>query len=478
MLVKNLSSFLVVGFLPYAVNFFLLPLYAKYLESDDFGIIGMITMYIALFGAWAAFQIPSSVGRLYFEYEGDEKKSLFTTIFLGVIASSIIFVAIYIANAELLSSMMFNADGDFSKYIILGSISIFLTGINQLCERWMVVQQRGPLLLLRSLWAQVINVSAGIILVIYFKMGVAGFLLAMIASQLVVSIASVWVLRELLTRNVSFALFKESFLFSYPLVFHALGGIVFMYSSVFIVEKFLPLSVLGVFVIAEKYSQVIKVIVNQVNKVVMPFFTKVAKQSEIGALSKMQIIISVWMLIILMTVFAYTAMCYFFIPKFMGQEYSQAPVLVAILVIGYIFRGFYCFSSATLFYRKLTNKIPKITVAAGVFSIISNVLMIPVFGVYGAALSTVLSFFITYLLADYLAPKDFKIVYDWMEMGKITLLLSGVYIVIFWGATYLPPVAAMISVAITSLLIFYCIWSFGMFDFKEKVEVLRNEYAK
>jgi len=63
--------------------------------------------------------------------------------------------------------------------------------------------------------------------------------------------------------------------YSFPLIFHSLGGVIFMYSGAFFIKNIISISALGVFSVADRLSQVTKAVVNSFNNVYSPLYTKI-----------------------------------------------------------------------------------------------------------------------------------------------------------------------------------------------------------
>lgn len=475
MLIKNTFSFLGVGFLPYLVNFLMLPLYSRYLTPEDFGVIGIVSIFAALFGTWSSLQVPASIGRLYFEVKQKDRNVYFSSIVYGVILISTFFLLANLALMPQIELLMFSGSGEYQKYLLIGVMQIFVTSINQIFERWFIVEKKGSTLLIRNLISQIVNVITGIVLVVYLELGLIGYLGAIIVSQCLLLVLSVIILRNLFIFRLKVGYLKNAIFFSCPLIFHAVGGIVFMYSSTFILEKMVPLSVLGVFVIADKLSQVVKVIVNQLNSMIMPFVIGQSKQDEAIALELIDLIILPWWLLIVIISSSFAVFCFYFIPMFFGEEYKEAAFIVPILVFSYLFRGLYCFSSMPIFYRKDTKKIPFITLAAGLMSIFINICLISQFQLAGAAIATVFSFAVTAAMAHFLSPKNFRVRYD---MKRMLLVLSIFPFLLVLPSYFIDGIFHIISLCMTALIILVVIWKWDLLKFKSKLVQLGGLYGQ
>jgi O-antigen/teichoic acid export membrane protein len=111
-------------------------------------------------------------------------------------------------------------------------------------------------------------------------------------------------------------------------------------------------------------------------------------------------------------------------------NYWAGLPIVPVVLGGYFFLGVYTNISAGIYIQKKTLYLPFITLFAAVINIIANYVLIPLFGMAGAAWAT----FWAYLgmaAAGYLVTrKIYPIHYEWSRIAKILLallLVTGIY---------------------------------------------------
>ena len=108
------------------------------------------------------------------------------------------------------------------------------------------------------------------------------------------------------------------------------------------------------------------------------------------------------------------------------EKFHSALSVVPIVVIGYVFYGMYIVYGMYTGYKKKTIFTSIITVTAGISNIILNAIFLPKYGYIAAAYTTVVSYFIMFLLAllvDKVVLKQ-RITPLWM-IWKPTLIMFG-----------------------------------------------------
>lgn len=114
-----------------------------------------------------------------------------------------------------------------------------------------------------------------------------------------------------------------------------------------------------------------------------------------------------------------------------GDEYREALFLVPILLFGKLFFGIYINLSI---WFKVTDKTyygVYISVVGGLVALIGNIILIPILGYTGAALTSVLAYFSMMIYCYISGQKHFKIPYP---VGKITLniVIAAALIIAFF----------------------------------------------
>ena len=419
-IIKNTGAYTLVGIIPYLTSFIMLPIYTRYMSPEDYGILSLVSAFQAILVTTVSLQLNAALPRYYFEYSGDELKTFFSTTMYSVIVIAATFLmAIHFIGGPLIGFVFPKADIPYFPYFFISLVTVFMSQLSVVAKKLLVVQERGGAVLFRSIMGTIVGIVAGLYFVVHLDMKVLGALLAGVLGGTFAMILNLFLVKEFFVLKWRRSYFLQSLKYSWPIIPHAMGGYLFMYSDKIVMEKFLALSAIGLYSIADRFAMILKLLVNSINNAISPNFMRLAKQSEKSVVLKWKCLITKWSVLISL---AYLALAFFSEEVIMiltPPRYHAAYPIVPILLIAYIFRGFYCFSSAPLFYRKATKYIPLITFSAGVLNVVGNIFLIPAIGVYGAAWTTVLSFFVTFILAEYFSKSCFSMQYEWTKLAQI-----------------------------------------------------------
>ena len=252
-------------------------------------------------------------------------------------------------------------------------MTIFFSQLSQVAQLLLVVQEKGGIILYRSIIATILGVALGIYFVVYLKMAALGSLLAGAVGGFFMLLLNLWLVKDFFILAWRKVYFIQSLKYGLPIVPHAMGGFLFMYSDRVVMEKFLPLSAIGIYSIADRFSMLLKNLVNSINNALSPNFTKIAVDNEDKAVQIWKKLITKWAVLISLVYLALALFLEEVIIILLPAKYHTAYLIVPILLGAYIFRGLYCFASAPLFFRKQTKFIPLITLTAGLFNVVANI---------------------------------------------------------------------------------------------------------
>jgi O-antigen/teichoic acid export membrane protein len=113
-----------------------------------------------------------------------------------------------------------------------------------------------------------------------------------------------------------------------------------------------------------------------------------------------------------------------------GPKYWSGVVIVPIVLFGYVFNGIYYILSAGMFIKEKSFYIPIITGAGAIINVGVNILLIPVWGIVGAALATLAAYLFMAVGVYFATQKFYKVQY---ENSKV---LMTMFFVLVTGALY------------------------------------------
>lgn len=398
-----------------AIGFIMIPYYTHNLAPDQYGVLEIVVLTVDVISLVAGMQLTAGLAKYYEEgvTEKDRKIVVSTSFILITILCFVVFGTLLFFSSYI-SLMVFKSvdEQTLFKYVF---ITAFFNMTSQIPLFYLRILEKARLFLMITLSQVILNVSLTIYFVSKLHLGVTG---------IVLSNAIVWggiflILGSRLIINVGIgldrSLAKKLVHYSLPLIPGVLALFVMNYSDRFILNYYLPLEQVGIYALAYKFGFLITVII------IEPFaLVWTAKMFNIYSQPDSQITLNR-----ILVGFGFTLSTFALVISYFSKEvvyiaspesYHDAARVIPFIVSGYFFYGLLRIIYTPLYARKKTGTISKINVVAALTNFGLNILLIPIIGIFGAALSTYISFMVMILIGYYVSTK--VLLFRW-EINKI-----------------------------------------------------------
>jgi O-antigen/teichoic acid export membrane protein len=316
----------------------------------------------------------------------------------------------------------------------------------------------------------IVQLIIGLVLNIYFivglKLGVNGILFSMIISNGIVCI----VLNTYIYTQVGFhfdiEMLKKLISFGLPLVPAGLLIFTLNMGDRFIMNKMLDLGEVGIYSLGYKFGMLLSVVIGS------PFASIWGpKRVEIyeNRINKDEIFARVFKYFTFALAIAGLAISVVIqdgLRIIAAPEFWSAYRVVPLVILGYIFYNLYYFVDIGYYVNNKTFWYVIINATAAVVNIGLNLLLIPHWGVMGAAFVTAISFAVCPMFAYFVSRKYIKIKYDFIALIKLIVVTLTFYFI----ATSFSFDNVFASLAIKSLVLIsvpFVLYLSGYFDAKE-----------
>ncbi len=193
---------------------------------------------------------------------------------------------------------------------------------------------------------------------------------------------------------------KKLLIYSLPLVFNALTIMLVAWADSLMLGYFINIPTVGVYNVADPVAKLILLFPTAFAALYLPLIAEVHKERL--EFKKVYYTTTKWVMII--NTMALTWIIFYgkdLITFFFTETYIAATGPMTILIIGYFINGSIYTSRDILLLKDKTKLILKATIIAGISNILLNLILIPYYGMYGAAIATATSLTILSLIFLY-----------------------------------------------------------------------------
>jgi len=148
-----------------------------------------------------------------------------------------------------------------------------------------------------------------------------------------------------------------------------------------------------------------------------------------------------------------------------GKNFWDGLYIVPIVLLAYVFNGFYINFLAGIQIQKKTQYMPLVSGLGAIVNVLANFLLIPELGMLGAAYATLLAYLSMAIFQYFLSQKFYKIHYEWRK-----IFLIGLSTILSYGLFYILSDLKILNIyilKILSVLLFVILLElFGLIEIK------------
>ena len=434
----------------------MLPIITRLLpDSSNYGIADL-TIIISSFGIQiAVLGMYDAMFREYFEFSDRlNRKKITSTAFCFVLLFSILLMVLFISSRILFSQVLFG-DIKFQSMIVLSAVIVFAGSIGTIVQAPTRIRNQKKIFLISGITSPIINYS---LVIIFIKLGYK--FEALIYAHLITNLCTT--LFFLIINKDDFipilfdlSVLKELLRIGLPLVPTFIIYWVFNSIDRIMITKMIGISELGIYSIGSRLAS-ISMLVQAAFSGGWQFFsfTTMKDNDQVSLNSKIFEYLGIISYILFMVSIPFISVVFNFLFEgdyTRGQEVFPYLFLSPLLLILYqtIANQFVIIKKTILSTLSL--------LVGGIINILLNIVLIKLYGIKGAALATLISYFVSVIIAILIA-KVYKLEKIQLRFYIISFLMFFIIFFIFSNKSLCMYIFSFINI--------FCIFVLYAKDFK------------
>ncbi|MDQ7815425.1 MAG: oligosaccharide flippase family protein [Melioribacteraceae bacterium] len=411
------------------LGFLLIPFYTNVpsITQSDFGIYSNIYAYLALFtiifiyGMDAAFMKYTSVA------EEDKKKDTFSSPFLFVSLTSLLLSVILFLGKDFFIPLMEITEAYSRIYYYFILILIF-DSIALIPFASLRLKRKAVKFTSIKMVNIILNLTLNLVLILNYKMGIEAIFISNLIASVFSAVAVVPEILSNLKFRIDISIIKTMLKFGLP---YLPGSLAAMFVQVIdrpIVLAMTDAKTLGIYQANYKLGIFMMLFVSMFHYAWQPFFLNNAKEENAKELfSKILtlFLLAASIIWIVLTLFVSDFASWEIIngKTIIGKKYLSGLYIVPAVLLAYLFHGLYVNFTAGIYIEEKTKYFPLVTGIGAAVNILSNIILIPLIGILGAALATLFSYVAMSAGLFIISQRFYEINYEYGRIAKILLLL-------------------------------------------------------
>lgn len=377
-LVYTLGTLLLQG-----LNFITLPIYTRVISQEVFGQYSLYTSWVGLFSLVIGLQTSGSfvTAKIKFEEEYDSYVSHALTV-------STAFAFACLSLVFLFRTALADWLGFSEMILLLIVIQSYFGYVTGLFGTYFITYQKATANFFLSAFTAVTTVG----LSLYWISNWQDHLMARILGNFIpLFIATFVAIVFIYTKGKTF--FCKDYLgftltVSLPLIFHHLGHQVLNQMDRIMIGKMMTTKDVALYSFGYNLGLLISLVLLNLNTAWTPWFFEAKKKgyAKLNDYILRYLAVAVFLTLGYLTIYPELALL------MGGSRYAESINFIPLIIVSYFVSFLYTFPVNIQFYHANTKTIPVGTLFAGLVNIGLNWFLIPIIGIYGAALATVLSY--------------------------------------------------------------------------------------
>ncbi len=423
------------------INYLLVPLHTGVFNTAQYGVMGLVYAAIAFLNVIFTFGMESA----YLRYAENRKEAphVFKTLQIGLfVFASLLSLFLYLIMPSIMPVMSLPPESSGIFLLMIGILWFDTLSIVPLAE--LRLTRRAYLFAGLKTLNVLVNIGLNFYLILGLNYGIEAVFLANFAASLCMSIV-VWIVTaNLLKGSFSKYWVKTVLKFGWPFVPSGIGFVINEMLDRFLLNNMDPANaerlygigttpedIVGIYNACYKLAVFMLLLVQMYRMAWQPFFMRHAKDGDSKELFGQAF---VWYN-------AFSAMVFMGVALFREQivaisipgtdktlidsSYWGGLEIVPFLLLAYWFHGWYINFSSGIFIKERTRVLYKITLLGAFITIIANVLLIPVLGMVGSAVATLLSYGVMATTLGLFSKRVMDVPYRLPESFGLMILLAG-----------------------------------------------------
>jgi O-antigen/teichoic acid export membrane protein len=405
---------------------FLLPLYTRYLDTDDFGAVGLVVALSAVLVTVFRLGISSAFFRFYFDSKDAARRLLVVrTSFWFTMGSATVALAAGLLLAGPVAAVLGLDDPNLVR---AGFAGIWAQMNYEQLTALFRAEERSTQFVLASLANVLLTIAATVLLVVVWEQGALGVLVGNLAGTLLVYLGLLAVHRQQLGLEFSRPLLREMNRFGIPLVPAALALIAVNFSDRFFLVHLADLDEVGLYEIGVRVASAMVLLLTAFRTAWPAFAYSIEDDEE--AKRTYAFVLTYLVAIASWLALALGLLAPWLVELLTTPQYQEGERVVAPLAFGGMAYAAYIVMAIGVGRAKRTQFNWAITGLAAAVNVALNLILIPPYGMMGAAAATVAAYAVMFAAMTWYAQRVFPTPYQWRRVGTavvaaVALLLAG-----------------------------------------------------
>lgn len=421
-----IKNFLVYGFggiISKLIPLIMVPIVTRMMpDSFYYGLSDLSNTIVSFFSAIAVMGMYDAMYRMFFEKEDDEyKKDICSSAFLFTLLTSV-FVSVLLVIIQEPISQLFYSDPQYGNLVMLSAISVLVGSTNSIISAPTRMQNKSGIFLITNTLSPIISYSVAIPLLLNGYYLIALPLSSIISAVILETIFYVLNRKWFSIKRFNWNYVKAMLKIALPLLPNFIIYWIFNSSDRIMIGNMIGNDQVGIYAVGAKFGQISQLIYTAFAGGWQYFaFTVMRDKDNTQVVSK---VFEILALISFATTLIGTSICKWGIELLFEEEYYSSYITIPYLYLAPLLLMLFQIGTNQFLVIKKTWPNLLILSIGAVANIVLNLLLIPLIGIEGASIATLVGYCLSILLCVLVLLKMKLIEISWRLILATVLFIT------------------------------------------------------
>ena len=453
--VKDALIYTLPTVLSRGIGIFLLPIYTHITSPEELGALDLFIVFGNIISLTIALEITQGVARFIPELSDVKRRLAYVST--GLYFTSFMYALFFITASTFYVELNHFITGkdEYAPLFQLALVYITLHGFFYYFQNQLRYEGNSIGYAIIAVFYAVTNLATTFVFGIVYDLGLTAILYSMIVSVLLASLLSLFFLRQSLGLVFKLEPLKQLLKFSIPLVPASIMVFFSLYIDRFMINFLLDLESVGHYSIALRLASAASLVMIGFQMAISPLvykhYNKPNTPESLAVIFKYFVVFAVFFFLI------YSLVAEELLILLTTPEFYLVANVIPLLVLALLFSNMYVFMPG-IGIRKKTHLMFLICIFAAFINIVLNYLLIPIFGILGAALATAIGYFAFFLCFVFFSQKLYYVPHKWlgfMTLFFIASFFAYLYFDYFIEFNYFYRLVVRLSLVLTLIALIF-----------------------
>lgn len=432
------------GTLARAIGFLLIPIYTRALTPKDYGIMALIGLASTIIGMVFQMGFNGAMIRYYNDYPEQKRRAFLGSAFIfQMSATALASLPIVLLSGPICRTLF--GDAALARYLVVSVAGVWLGLMGNVPSACFLIREQKWAVVGLSLFGTLLGAACPLYMVVALRMGVWGAFLGTLIATAISSALNLWLTIREIDWRFDWAPVRRALAFGLPLIPHLMSHWAINYFDRLLIQRFASISDVGLYSLGYNFGLIMSLITGSINTAWAPFFYNINKEKgEEQAKAEIARLSTYWLLLVGFAAMGLAALGPELLRLMAAPAFWGASKVVPVIVLSYFIHGMYFMAVNPIFYRERTGVLPWISGAAAAVNIGLNFILIPEYGMMGAAWAAAAGFAVLFIVVITYSRKFYRVPYEYGRCAAALAVLAA-----FWLASALvsldSPAQALIA---------------------------------